>query len=80
MWVNAIRRENWSPTKTSRICGEHFKKTDYVIKPGCNMKILKPDSVPSIFAYPNYLLKKNNTARRVLERVNVRMSIFILNQ
>ena len=28
-WVNAIRREDFTPTVHSRICGDHFLPADY---------------------------------------------------
>ena len=24
LWVQAIKRDNWKPTASSRICGQHF--------------------------------------------------------
>lgn len=68
LWINAIRRQNWNPTKTSRICGTHFLETDYLLKPGCSKKMLKPDSVPSIFSFPKHLTKTTSTPRRQLKR------------
>ncbi|GJQ83581.1 hypothetical protein Trydic_g10928 [Trypoxylus dichotomus] len=29
LWMEAIKRENWKPSKTSRICSQHFKDTNY---------------------------------------------------
>ena len=29
-WIKAIKRNNWTPTKTSRICKAHFIKEDYL--------------------------------------------------
>lgn len=24
LWIKAIKRDNWTPTASSRICGQHF--------------------------------------------------------
>lgn len=67
MWIKAIRRENWKPSKTSRICGQHFVDTDYINKPGTSLKLLKPEAIPSVFPYPKHLVKKPST-RRVIKK------------
>lgn len=58
-WVTAVRRENWAPTKSSRLCSEHFSVESYEISSrlarefGLGQKApkLKPDAVPTIFGY-----------------------------
>ncbi|KAJ8945280.1 hypothetical protein NQ318_016050 [Aromia moschata] len=45
LWLTAIRRDNWTPSRTSRLCSEHFKETDYLNRPGDSKKILKFDAV-----------------------------------
>ncbi|KAH1021788.1 hypothetical protein HUJ04_011273 [Dendroctonus ponderosae] len=61
MWINAIRREDWTPSKSSKLCSVHFQDTDYQIRPGTSVKLLKCDAVPSIFSFPEHLLKKIQT-------------------
>lgn len=58
LWVLAMRRENWQPTRSSMLCSAHFKKDDFVYDPSlaveapCKMKrVLKHGSVPSAFSY-----------------------------
>lgn len=68
LWVKAIRRENWYPSKGSRICSQHFRESDYLFKPGSSRRLLKPDSVPSIFAFPKHLQKKFKK-RKILNRI-----------
>ncbi|XP_023210091.1 THAP domain-containing protein 4-like [Centruroides sculpturatus] len=54
-WVTAVRRENFKPTKSSSLCSEHFKDTDFKLRPGAFTKKLKEDAVPSMFsAFPSY--------------------------
>ncbi|KAJ8967707.1 hypothetical protein NQ314_002653, partial [Rhamnusium bicolor] len=64
--VQAIRWENWFPSKMSRLCGEHFLPSDNQDKPFCNAKFLKP--VPSIFSFPKHLAQKAVFPRRKLLR------------
>ena len=64
-WVAAIRRENFTPTNHSRICGNHFLSTDYHY---AGSKYLKKDVVPSVFNSPTYLQKKPTVPRRELKR------------
>ncbi|CAG9768032.1 unnamed protein product [Ceutorhynchus assimilis] len=49
LWVKAIKRENWRPTKSSRICGAHFLKTDFFCLPNTKRILLNLDAVPSVF-------------------------------
>ncbi|CAH1106676.1 unnamed protein product [Psylliodes chrysocephalus] len=69
LWIKAVRRENWTPYKTSKLCGEHFHPFDYIIKQGCTTKLLKPDAVPSVFSYPAHLLPKIATPRRKIKKL-----------
>jgi len=47
VWIAATGKdEDWKPRKSSRLCGNHFVKSDYIIGHGKN--ILKPNSVPTI--------------------------------
>lgn len=64
LWIQALRRDKWTPSKTSRLCGEHFLPTDYINQPGLAVKRLKPDAVPSVFSFPKHLLPKAYAPRR----------------
>ncbi|CAH1381999.1 unnamed protein product, partial [Tenebrio molitor] len=44
-WIRAIRRENFTPTYHSVICGKHFKEGDFLRK--VPTKVLKSDAIPS---------------------------------
>lgn len=42
-------KDNWTPTKYSRVCSEHFLETDYIGKRGLVANLLEPNAVPRIF-------------------------------
>ncbi|XP_076247088.1 uncharacterized protein LOC143187040 [Calliopsis andreniformis] len=46
-WIAAVNRKDWTPTTSSRICGKHFKCTDFYNTPGVKVNKLKPDTIPS---------------------------------
>ncbi|GFS14588.1 THAP domain-containing protein 1 [Elysia marginata] len=55
-WLTAIKRENFTPAPTSRVCSKHFKPSDF--KPftrSQQRRILKDTAVPSIFDFPGHL-------------------------
>ncbi|KAE9523184.1 hypothetical protein AGLY_016417 [Aphis glycines] len=69
-WVHAMKRKNFTPTKYSYLCSEHFGPNDYQIRPGADIKLLLEYAVPSIFkGFPTHLQKKKN-CRRQLVRIN----------
>lgn len=54
-WVEHIKRKDWQPTAYSRLCSAHFDESCYVTDPNGN-KVLKEDSIPTIFAaFPKHL-------------------------
>lgn len=55
-WIIATKRDKFNPTDSSRLCGKHFKVTDYNEHFGS--KLLKKDAVPSIFNFPKHLQPK----------------------
>ena len=58
-----MRRKDWTPSKSGRICEKHFLPTDYTYPPSLpfskslSRKRLKPDAVPSCFNFPRHLQK-----------------------
>ncbi|XP_025201690.1 uncharacterized protein LOC112599140 [Melanaphis sacchari] len=47
LWIAATGREkDWKPCKSSRLCGNHFEKSEYII--GHGKGVLKTKSVPTI--------------------------------
>ena len=68
-WVNALRRENFTPSDNACICSVHFLPTDYKDDEfGYIRRRLKDDAVPSVFpAFPSHL-QPPTKKRRVLVR------------
>ncbi|KAF5281734.1 hypothetical protein FQR65_LT14574 [Abscondita terminalis] len=65
LWKNALRREDFTPTKYSKVCSDHFTSTDYINRPESYKLKLKADAVPSIFpAFPSYLQKSDKKRKR----------------
>ncbi|KAM7304046.1 uncharacterized protein ISCGN_013946 [Ixodes scapularis] len=58
-WIQAVRRDKWSPTSTTRLCSEHFHvdcyeassllKLEFGLSHGTRK--LKPDAVPTLFKH-----------------------------
>jgi len=56
-WIVSMRRLNWSPGSSARICSDHFTTDSYDrSKPWLNK--LKPDAIPTIFNFPAHLQPK----------------------
>ncbi|XP_066460849.1 uncharacterized protein [Eleutherodactylus coqui] len=75
-WVMAIRRKNWKPSASSRICSDHFTEKDYMLRPGAMVPRLRLDAVPSVFdGFPNHLKerleKKKTFSKKICEQVVV---------
>ena len=76
-WLVAMRRDHWTPTKTSYMCSQHFLPTDYTDAPfsqhlsKSSRKFLKRDAVPSLFEFPGHLQKKPSKERNPKKRVFV---------
>ncbi|KFP29715.1 THAP domain-containing protein 4, partial [Colius striatus] len=48
-WLKAVQRDNWTPTKYSFLCSEHFTKDSFSKRLEDQHRLLKPTSVPTIF-------------------------------
>ena len=69
LWIAAVRRWKWSPTKYSYICSQHFLPSDYKVPPGEPYPRLKPTAIPSVFPeFPKYLQRAPPKNRRELKR------------
>lgn len=67
-WVNAVRRKNWKPSKTSRICSAHFREED-INRTLCTATI-REGAFPAIFtAFPEEL--KVNDRRPSTSKIQV---------
>ncbi|XP_070701679.1 THAP domain-containing protein 1 [Pempheris klunzingeri] len=63
-WLMNVRRNNWTPTKSSRLCTLHFEEDQFFID-NKGKRRLKDTAVPTIFNFPAYWLKKKNITRPV---------------
>jgi len=49
LWVDAVKRKGFNPNNSSRVCSDHFLRSDFVARPGGSYKLkLKDESVPSL--------------------------------
>ncbi|KAM4728869.1 uncharacterized protein FYW61_011697 [Anableps anableps] len=61
IWVDAVRRKDWKPTKHSKLCSDHFEESAFSVPPSLCRSIgfapkrlqLKEDAAPSIFHRPD---------------------------
>jgi len=66
-WIKAIRRKDWSPGPSARICSDHFQACEF--DKMTVRRRLKPGAVPSVFpAFPSYFQQQQQEPRRVLKR------------
>ena len=58
-WINKVRRKNWKPSKSSKLCSKHFEDSCFVqnlvvlesIGWAATRLRLKQDAVPTVFDY-----------------------------
>ncbi|XP_028129093.2 THAP domain-containing protein 2-like [Diabrotica virgifera virgifera] len=73
LWLYAIRRVNFIPSKTSVICEKHFTSEDYEVNVHRN-RMLKKSGVPFVFDFPAHL-KKEPKQGRILTRKHKELRI-----
>ena len=64
LWIAAVGRWKWHPTRFSHICSEHFLSTDYSVPPGMPRPRLNPSAVPSVFPDSPKHLRKESLKKR----------------
>lgn len=69
-WITAMRRDKFSPKKSSRICSKHFSNECYDTNPWSSKKKLKDDAVPTIFEFPDHLSKTKPARKPPIIRNN----------
>jgi len=55
-----MRRDNFTPSKQSKLCSKHFTSDCYNINPWSSQKKLKDNAIPSIFDFPTSFKKDTN--------------------
>ena len=71
-----MRRQNWHPSASERICESHFLPSDYSYPPSMpnseslGKKYLKKDAVPSLFSFPEHLKRRSPKKRVPVKRSN----------
>lgn len=55
-----MRRDNFTPSKQSKLCSKHFTSGCYNINPSSSQKKLKDNAIPSIFDFPTSFKKDKN--------------------
>ncbi|NWI84545.1 THAP4 protein, partial [Pitta sordida] len=70
-WLKAVQRDNWTPTKYSFLCSEHFTKDSFSKRLEDQHRLLKPTAVPTIFQLTDkkhdkldYVRSRRKIARR----------------
>ncbi|XP_049924980.1 uncharacterized protein LOC126405328 [Epinephelus moara] len=61
-WLMNVRRKNWTPSKSSRLCSTHFEESEFLIDRK-GQRRLKDNAVPTIFSFPHHLLLKKEATK-----------------
>jgi len=80
MWVKAMKRENFIPTRYSKVCSKHFTNNDFY--QGYFRKLLKETSVPSIFNKSDPVSKRklkygDHTYTKLIDQTTVNSKSYI---
>ncbi|XP_061786696.1 uncharacterized protein [Nerophis lumbriciformis] len=67
VWEVKVRRDGWRPNNYSLLCEDHFDETQYEQRRADGLKKLKPNAVPTLFAFTTKIVKP----RRLLKRNRV---------
>ncbi|KAF7243297.1 THAP domain-containing protein 4 [Varanus komodoensis] len=74
-WLKAVQRDNWTPTKYSFLCSEHFTKDSFSKRLEDQHRLLKPTAVPTIFQLSdkrtdcrNHVKRKRKIVSQTLQR------------
>ncbi|XP_059203071.1 peroxynitrite isomerase THAP4-like [Centropristis striata] len=61
-WSINVRRLNWTPTTSSRLCSMHFEE-DQFFTDNAGKRRLKDNAIPTIFDFPPHLMIKKSLPR-----------------
>ncbi len=70
-WIQAVRRKNFSPNDSIRLCGLRFQPEDYTTSHVSKQLSLKNDAASLVFDYLKHLLPPPKSCQRVLERSSI---------
>lgn len=68
-WIQALKRKNFVPKKSTKLCSKHFKPSNYVPAVVSGNLRLKKDAVPTMFDFPEHLQSKEVRERKPLVRI-----------
>uniref|UniRef100_A0A3B1IMF5 THAP domain-containing protein 1 n=1 Tax=Astyanax mexicanus TaxID=7994 RepID=A0A3B1IMF5_ASTMX len=54
-WLTKIRRDKFTPTVNTRVCGRHFQPGDFAVTAG-GLRRLQSGAVPLLFSWNEYTL------------------------
>ncbi|XP_077513504.1 uncharacterized protein LOC144124592 [Amblyomma americanum] len=82
LWVLALKRDRWEPSKASVLCSAHFKPEDFVrdIDVAASLpcrqlkRLLKPEAIPSVFAHCKPSIQNLRPAFEKRRRIEMNMS------
>ena len=66
-WVAKVKRENWKPGKSSRLCAKHFSSKCFEVTAeqsaslGIRRRLL-PGSIPTVFSHNKHVLIRQQNA------------------
>ncbi|XP_040572925.1 uncharacterized protein [Lepeophtheirus salmonis] len=58
LWINAMKRSNWTPTDNSRVCQVHFEESMFLRKSSEGRWRLVHDAVPTLFKHTKIKKKR----------------------
>jgi len=66
-WLQKIRRQNFEPTGSSRVCSDHFEDECFVVKK--TNRFLAKDAIPTIFlSFPKHLQSRVRKRKKPFDR------------
>lgn len=82
IWCEKMKRESCTPTGHSWLCSDHFNESCcYATSPWVSKKVSKSDSVPTMFNFPEPLLKKTQwrclLRKRSIDEVNISIALIL---
>lgn len=64
IWLAKIKREDFDPTRHTKICSDHFEPECFTIQMFSGRRLLKPGSVPTKFSFTKENSRDMNSYQR----------------